>query len=400
MSFFGRFNNLPDAGNDDDNEPVDRDVPDAEFDRFVASELSNDFSNAAIDDQDADTVIKKRKRDTATKSKKTAAPAVVPPRLEFDTTTLGGRELDEDRGWFRATMENAQIFGEVMSRMVPIAEVLPLTIAESGISVDVMDTSHVTFVTIAFPRASFIAFENIFGTSTTIHFYSKLIAEKKAHFQPSDTLTIGFQEVPSDAKQFFLTCYPRSGDKNDGFVYTNALKTVNDEIESLNRTPRRDEYQHKIVITYTTLLDALSRFKACSHVVYTLAKDSLTVAGRSESGEHSLRINYVKATGSDDASVEEAFQGQRRCYYERLHAPKPHQPIDIVNFRVSHMFIKRTLMLFSGCRFIRMLFGRGWERNNGEFLPVLITGTHYSPVDGRELCTITAVLANAIEDDN
>lgn len=205
MSFFGRFNNLPDAGNDDDNEPVDRDVPDAEFDRFVASELSNDFSNAAIDDQDVDTVIKKRKRDTATKSKKTAAPAVVPPRLEFDTTTLGGRELDEDRGWFRATMENAQIFGEVMSRMVPIAEVLPLTIAESGISVDVMDTSHVTFVTIAFPRASFIAFENIFGTSTTIHFYSKLIAEKKAHFQPSDTLTIGFQEVPSDAKQFFLT---------------------------------------------------------------------------------------------------------------------------------------------------------------------------------------------------
>lgn len=417
MSFFARRFGPPIA--DAPEQTVDND----EYQRFVDQQLIEENSRLAEDDvanEQEEHAGSKRLRtatDGATNStaprrtstayqKKMLPPAVAPPLMEFDTETLGGRELDADRGWLRVTFENAKAVGDVFTRLRLMHEILPLCFTQNGIVIRFVDSAHIAFVTIVMPRSAAIVYENVFASDTTVFVHAAAFQERKSQMNNArNTITFGFQDVASDASTLFVSLYPRTGVKQDGLVHRFTIPTIDDkDILEYNDMQFDERYQHEVTIGYATLLEVTGIFKTCEKIVFALTNDSLDIAGRSDDRTtQSTQIAFVKdATLESEsvAAIEAALRGRACGHYKLLKPTSPKFPAKIVNFQISYSVIKRTLMMFAGCRFVRLRFGRGYTDHDGEFLPLGVYGTYYSDVDNRVTCTVSAYISPIVEADN
>jgi len=406
MSFFTRQFGEPPAKSADA-EP-EYDVSNEEYEQFVAVQRAAELARVEEEAAAAGTAVPtgaKRARATNStaveSSSRSHTRAVPPPLFEFNKETLGGRELPADIGWLRVTFENAKTLGDVLSRLRPLNAIIPLSFTRDGMNVCFIDTSHVTYIKVLVPRNAFIAFDNVIATDTTIHIHSSAFQERKSQFTAHDTVTFGFQEVAGEANTLFVTLYPRTGDKKDGIVNRFTVQPVNEEVYDHDLAAPDQEYQHEITIGYATILDVLTRFKACEKVVYAITADSLDVGGKSDDKTSQMvQISFVETADNEPRTVEAAIKGRVCCHYNNLRPITPKEPAKVINFQIAFMYMKRTLLLFSGCRFIRMRFGRGYAKNDGEFLPLAMYGTYYSEVDGRPTCCVATYIANQLEVDN
>lgn len=408
MSFFASRFGPPVA------ETSEQAVDDDEYQQFVAQQLIEETSRladdvvAAEDEQHSGKRARGATNSTArqaTGQRKLLPPAVPPPLMEFDTKTLGGRELDADRGWLRVTFENAKAVGEVFTRLRLMHEILPLCFTQDGIVIRFIDSAHIVFVSIAMPRSAAIVYDNVFASETTVFVHAVAFQERKAQLNNArNTITFGFQDVASDANTLFVSLYPRTGVKQDGFVHRFTVPTIDDDIEEYEDMQFDDRYQHEVTIGYSALLEVIANFKTCEKIVFALTDESLDVAGRSDDRTtQSTQIAFLKAVEvvSDEASaIEAALRGRACAHYKQLQPTSPKFPAKIINFQISYSVIKRTMMMFAGCRFVRLRLGRGYTDHDGCFLPLGVYGTYYSDVDNRVTCTVAAYISPIVEADN
>lgn len=397
MSFFKQFGAPSEDAND-----KRFDVTDDEYRQFVEQQVIAEKSAMADGTATTQSVATKRAK-TETSKKKALVPAVAPPLAEFDTVTLGGRKLAEDRGWLRVVYEDSKLMGEILGRLQPLHDNVPLSFTPNGIDINFIDAAHVTFVSIKFPRSSFIAYDNVFASDTTILIPTLAFQTKRDQFSPSHTMTLGFQEAAHDASKLFVTLYPRTGNAKDGLVTRFTVKpSDDDDYEFYQELNFLKFYQYELTISYTLLLQVLTRFKACTVLVLALTDHSFDVAGRSDDQtEQTTQITFVDVDGDEPDTIEKALHANPDCCHLKILKPiTPQQPAKIVNYQLSYKFVKRMVMMFAGCRMLRVRVGRGYEEHDGEFLPIYMRADYHNDSTGALVATTSTYLSPWVETDN
>lgn len=344
--------------------------------------------------------------DGASRASKRVVKAVAPERFEFDKTTLGARKYDEDRGHFRAVFEDSRLIGLAFAALKDLCDTFPMSIQPTGLSIQVVDRSEAILYIMHIPKDAFIVYENAIASDTTIVVSSVPFAQRRRWFTQNLTFTLAFQEVPREATMLFVQLYPRSGLKKDGIVRRFRLNTHDEEYRMFNAPSFNASYQHEITIPYLTLLRELSFFKSSAGaVVLQINNDSFDFSGRADEDTTQVaRIPFVETSGIDGSNsiaIETALRANpESCFHRFVRPVSASEPADIENYRVSLIYFRRCVASMQGCKFIRIYMGRGYEKNNGEFLPMRFNHVNHSEVDGRELIQTDIYLCPEIESDN
>jgi hypothetical protein len=352
----------------------------------------------------SDQLAKKRKAEPAKKAAAVVVRAAPPPRYEFDHLTLGGRPLPADRGHFRAVFENAKVIGDVLGSLAGLASMFPITFEPSGMSVRLLDGANVIYFVVSIPASSFLVYENMRDSKTTIVVSSTAFQSRKSQFSVKSTLTFAFQTVLREAQKLFVQLYPRSGEARDGLVTRFDVPLSDAEYDTLQERDDSEDYQYQVTISHALLMQIVGYFKvSMGEVAFTVTAHSLDLGGRcDENSQQTIQVHFIDgaAESRDIDVVAAALAGSPdTCHCARLMTWTPDRAPNVVNFRLSLVYLRRALTTLAGCRYVQLSLGRSFANFGGEFSPARLRGVYASPETGRAALSMTIYISPKIESE-
>jgi len=332
-----------------------------------------------------------------------AVRAVAPPRYAFDHLTLGGRPLDADRGHFRAVFENSEVIGRALGELAALASMFPITFEPSGMSIRLLDSANVIYFVVSVPAASFVVYENMHDSRATIVVSSTAFQSRKAQFTADTTMTFAFQSVLSEAQKLFVQLYPRSGVASAGLVTRFDVPLSEAEYDVLRERDDSLDYQYQVTISRALLMRIVANFKvSMGELAFTVTDHSLDLAGRcDESSLQTVQVHFTdRAPGSlDPVAVEAALATAGDvCHCAPLMQWTAAQPPNVVNFRLSLLYLRRALTTLVGCRYVQLALGRSYANFAGELSPARFCAL-YASAGGQPLLSMKIYISPKIETD-
>lgn len=339
----------------------------------------------------------------ATPHVSTLTPAVPPPHFEFDSKTLGSRELPATRGTIRVVLENAKMIGDALSAIAGLASMFPMSISPDGITIRLLDTSNALYFKLEIPKDSFLVYENVRASDTTVIVSSAAFQTRRQQFSADCTLTFAFQNVPAEATDLIVQIFPRTGKASDGIVTRFNIPTSDSSYEVLDHIDDADFYHYEFTFTHAMLLKLIGYFKASmGSVAITVTEQSIDFAGQCDDNtKQTVQVPFLDAASKTHAEIDDLVRANpQKCFRNVVKPSTAARPANIVNFRFSLMYMRRSLVTLAGCRCVRLSVGRSYEKRNGDLTPMRFQGSYESAVSGKTIEVMTVYLAPEIESEN
>jgi hypothetical protein len=270
--------------------------------------------------------VKKKRSDVNVPSRIIAVPPPIPPR---NGSLLGGRQQKPPGIVFSACYDDSSVIGRILSKVENLSSEFTLLFTRAGLTITLLDTSHVTLLAVNVPAESFLQYANLQSKPISFTVNSKAWCRFAKICQSDRTLTFVYDQCTLDSEPLHLMLFPPSGSGQSSYVSPMA---IDDGIVQPN-----SEYQYEVCVSSRQFFKNVANLGTEDDTVrLRLSAAAFELAALSPGGEqiafHSIPVGDAPSDGC--------------CTIKRIGSAASNADLaQFANFRMSAVY------LLSACAF-------------------------------------------------
>jgi hypothetical protein len=258
---------------------------------LVASKRSSPPQQSSIAVAAASFGVKKKRESIEVRS-----PVVPPPIPPRNGSLLGGRQQKPPGIVFSACYDDSSVIGRILSKVENLSSEFTLLFTRAGLTITLLDTSHVTLLAVNVPAESFLQYANLQSKPISFTVNSKAWCRFAKTCQSDRTLTFVYDQCTLDSEPLHLMLFPPSGSGQSSYRRLSPMAT-DDGIVQPN-----SEYQYEVCVSSRQFFKNVANLGTEDDTVrLRLSAAAFELAALSPGGEqiafHSIPVSDAPSDG-------------------------------------------------------------------------------------------------------
>lgn len=280
-------------------------------------------------------------------SKITEVTAVAPPIPPRNSKMLGNQQKPPGIV-FSACYDDSTVLGRILSKVESLSSEFTFLFTRAGLTITLLDTSHVTLLAVTVPVDSFLQYANLQSKPISFTVNSKAWCRFAKICQSDRTLTFMYDQCSLDSEPLHLMLFPADGKANSGQSSYRRMSPLNtdDGIVEPN-----SPYQYEVCVSARQFFKNVANLGMEDDTVrLRLSSTAFELAALTPGGD---QIGFHSIPVADEPSDD-------CCTLKRIGDPASKVSLEqFANFRMSAVYLAQACAFGnnSECQWLTLRFG-------------------------------------------